>query len=187
MAPITWRISADIRQGLSVATGDAENFGPDVTPEIPDQVGDDTGESRLKDILPGILGQSSQLESDISDDIAFFNPETQEAVRLIKNQFRFLEQGGISIETYLYLNQETAHSLAEALDHIAFHFDNNYSLELYLYKDGEDGTRLIYANVRTSFPPDEALDRLEAFEENWFLDQMARTEGKLTFNLRYGF
>ena len=48
----------------------------------------------------------------------------------------------------------------------------------------EDSDEL-FAYIRTSLPPEDALNRLNELDELWFLDQLDRVNGLFNFNLEF--
>jgi len=48
-----------------------------------------------------------------------------------------------------------------------------------------EGAKELFAYIRTSLPVDEALSRLDKFDEEWFLDQLDRAGGRFNFNLEF--
>jgi hypothetical protein len=60
-------------------------------------------------------------------------------------------------------------------------------LEVTFDPDSESprGSEELFGNIRTSLPVEEALDRLNQFDSEWFLAQLARAGGRLNFNLDF--
>lgn len=50
-------------------------------------------------------------------------------------------------------------------------------------EDGGDGE--LFALIKTSLPPDDALHRLRAFDEDWWFEHLRPVAGQLTVTLEY--
>ena len=75
--------------------------------------------------------------------------------------------------------------LEEALPALRLQFgDCPCTLEV-SYDPEEPGHHQLVAYVHTSLSPQEALDALKAFDDGWFLGQLTRTQGRLSFNVRF--
>ncbi len=73
--------------------------------------------------------------------------------------------------------------LAEATEAVGEHFpDMPLALEVVADPDVSDAVHLALA-VGTSLPVPEAFDRLQRFDEEWWLDHLPRAEGKLVITL----
>lgn len=70
---------------------------------------------------------------------------------------------------------------AEMLDRY-FPQGTKYVLEFFTDPEQEDWDEL-FVNIRSELPIDEALDRLDAFDSDWFLDQIDKVGGVVNFNV----
>lgn len=57
-------------------------------------------------------------------------------------------------------------------------------LEIVVDPESEDSEEL-FANIRTSLPVEEALERLNQLDDVWFLAQLGQTGGRFNFNLEF--
>lgn len=76
--------------------------------------------------------------------------------------------------------------LVEASNVVRQHFptDTIYRLEVQQDQEDENLEELV-CFIGTSLGPSEALDRLDAFDEAWFLDNIGKTHGRLIFTLEF--
>jgi hypothetical protein len=58
------------------------------------------------------------------------------------------------------------------------------SLEVVADPEVADDCQLVLS-IATDFAPDEAVDRLERFDEDWWLDALDRAQGKLCINVEF--
>ena len=65
-----------------------------------------------------------------------------------------------------------------------FGLDPQVVLEVVSDPDSNDSEEL-FANIRTSLPVDEALERLDQLDQGWFLAQLGRTGGRFNFSLEF--
>jgi len=76
--------------------------------------------------------------------------------------------------------------LLEAVSCVRQFFGPAALVSLEITRDPEgSGRPWLFVYIRTSLPSDEALARLEAFDEEWFLDQLPQVVGQLNFNLEF--
>ena len=75
--------------------------------------------------------------------------------------------------------------LLEAQSQLESHFGANPQVVLEVVSDPEGERDELFAYVRTSASVDESLARLDRFDEDWFLDQLDRVNGRLNFDLEY--
>jgi hypothetical protein len=88
--------------------------------------------------------------------------------------FQFLR-----LNTYLYKVLIDAHIV---LSNIFYH---NAKITLKLMTDGEnDNHQELIAHIHTELSAEDALEKLDEFDEQWFLDNMELIDDKLTFNVR---
>lgn len=74
--------------------------------------------------------------------------------------------------------------LLDAYPHLARIFGTPH-LTLNVVRDSEgEGEDELFAYITTTEPVDEALAKLDQFDEEWFLDQ-DQTEGRLNFSLEF--
>ncbi len=76
--------------------------------------------------------------------------------------------------------------LLEAPIHLERCFGPNPQVVLEVVTDPEsDDSEELFANIRTSLPVEEALERLNQLDDMWFLAQLGRTGGRFNFNLEF--
>lgn len=76
--------------------------------------------------------------------------------------------------------------LLEAPLHVERYFgpDPHVALEVVVDPEANDSAEL-FANIYTSLPVEEALERLDQLDEGWFLAQLGRTAGRFNFNVEF--
>ncbi|MBC7250165.1 MAG: hypothetical protein H5T62_07760 [Anaerolineae bacterium] len=75
--------------------------------------------------------------------------------------------------------------LLEAHYEIEQHFSpSQVFLEVITDPEETNSTQLL-ASIATGLDPDEALDRLERFDEEWWLDALAGARGKLCIDVEF--
>lgn len=93
---------------------------------------------------------------------------------------------GEEVQPYLQANPSLVPILREIADEIPRVFGSEAELALALVHDPEDGAAgEPFVFIRTALPPGEALDRLRAFDEGWWLRRLASGGGRLTVTLEY--
>jgi hypothetical protein len=90
------------------------------------------------------------------------------------------------IREFIIAHQQLADLLIEAYPLIEKHFGlgTEVVLEVFVDPEEEDFVEL-FGNIRTSLSPEAALEQLDKFDEEWFLDQIEKTDGKLNFNIEF--
>ena len=76
--------------------------------------------------------------------------------------------------------------LVEAYDKIGEYFGSNPAVVLEVVTDPEaDDDRELFAFIQTNCAPEEALDRLNRLDQEWWLDASDRSEGKLCIHTEF--
>lgn len=76
--------------------------------------------------------------------------------------------------------------LFEAYDRIQEHFGPRPQVTLEVVTDPEaTDDRMLYAFIATRLPPEEALEKLDQFDEEWWLTALARTQGMLCIDIEF--
>lgn len=76
--------------------------------------------------------------------------------------------------------------LLDAYFQIAKHFGPQPYVILEVITDPEaENYSELFAFIRTSLPPDQALHKLHRFDDEWWLDEAARAEGKLCIHVEF--
>jgi hypothetical protein len=90
------------------------------------------------------------------------------------------------VRRFLYAHPQLIEFLLEAHVHLQKHFGPDPQVELAVVSDPEaEGEEQLFAYILTSLPVDEALARLDRLDEEWFLDQLDRVDGRFNFNLEF--
>ena len=99
-------------------------------------------------------------------------------------QLYTFDQSGI-VKEYILKNPNLAGLLLEAYSELSRFFGSNPTVKLAVTIDPEEGFRELFAYVKTTAPVEDAIDKLDAFDAEWFLDNLYRAENKLNFNLEF--
>ncbi|MBI4641910.1 MAG: hypothetical protein HY731_14570 [Candidatus Tectomicrobia bacterium] len=76
--------------------------------------------------------------------------------------------------------------LMEAYGKIVEYFGPSPDMVLEVIADPEtENDRELFAFIRTSLPPDEALGKLDRLDKEWWLDEADRAEGKLCIHVEF--
>ncbi len=76
--------------------------------------------------------------------------------------------------------------LVETYDKIGNYFGPQPEVVLEVVADPEaDDDRELFTFIRTSLPPQEALEKLDQLDENWWLDAGDQADGKLCIHLEF--
>lgn len=104
--------------------------------------------------------------------------------RKIQDLYTFRNEA--AIRKFLSKNAALMNVLIEAYPHVVRYFGDQSRIVLERVKDPEiqDADQLV-AYVMTSLSVDEALERLNRLDEEWFLEQFDRVDGLLNFNLEF--
>jgi hypothetical protein len=91
-----------------------------------------------------------------------------------------------AIRRFLHAYPQLVEVLLEAHLHLQKYFgpDPQVILEVVSDPEIEDADELI-AYIRTDLSADEALERLNGLDEEWFLDQLDRVGGRFNFNVEF--
>ena len=85
------------------------------------------------------------------------------------------------VQNFLEENKFLVPLLLTAYTHIQEHFPGS---AVRLKMDEEDQSQLI-ASIITNRSPDDAFQRLEQFDEQWWLDALDKAEMKLTISVEF--
>lgn len=112
---------------------------------------------------------------------------------IIKSQ-RFLYQieeiyslrNAETVRGFLHTYPQLIEVLLEAHVYLQRYFGPDPQVTLEVVSDPEvEAIEELFAYILASLPVDEALTRLDKLDEEWFLDQLDRTGGRLNFNLEF--
>jgi len=91
-----------------------------------------------------------------------------------------------AVRRFLYQNRVLADVLVEAFPRVQEFFGPQAQMVLRVVPDREvENDEQLFAYILTSQPPDEAMRRLDALDEAWFLDQLDRVGGLFNFDLEF--
>ena len=89
-------------------------------------------------------------------------------------------------KSFLHSHPQLLDVLLEASNHVRRHFGASIQVALEVVRDPEvEDRKSLFAYIMTSLPVDEALERLKALDEDWFLGQLDRVEDLFNFNLEF--
>jgi len=110
--------------------------------------------------------------------------EQEEKLSQIKRSYGFREKAETA--RFLQIHPALIDLLLEASPYVERYFGPNPQVVLEVVRDPEvTGSEELFANICTSLPVEEALERLDQFDEKWFLAQLERTAGRFNFNLEF--
>lgn len=90
------------------------------------------------------------------------------------------------IRQFLRTHSPLIEVLFEAWPHLHQHFGPDLQVALEVVSDPEvENWDELFAYVLTPLLPDEALVRLNNFDQDWFLDQLDRVDGTLNFDVEF--
>ena len=109
-----------------------------------------------------------------------------EKVGPYKLETTYLFRNHSAVRRYLELNPELVEVLLEARQRVQHLFGASAEVILEVVNDPEvmDSSKL-FAYIRTPLPIDQALDRLQALDDDWFLSQLDRVGDLFNLNLEY--
>lgn len=91
-----------------------------------------------------------------------------------------------TVRQYLRDYPEVIEVLIEARPHLEEHFGTEVRVSLEVINDPEAAEiKELFAYIATDLSADEAVMRLDAFDEGWFLHYVDRVAGRLNFNLEF--
>ena len=90
------------------------------------------------------------------------------------------------IERFLSVNPHVRAALTDGARMVPLFFGPDASLSLRIeHQIEDDGEAELVAFIQTPFGVDESLVRLDRFDAGWWLDELPKVKGQLTFTLRY--
>lgn len=107
-----------------------------------------------------------------------------ESTRLPGLEDLYTFRNSVAVRHFLLCHPHLIDLLFEAYPHLARCFGPNPQVALEVVQDPEvaDWTQLV-AYILTSLPVNQALDRLDRFDDEWFLDQVDQVDDLFNFNL----
>lgn len=108
----------------------------------------------------------------------------EESLRQIE-QWYFLPDPA-EVKRFIRQRPALAPLLVEAIAVLYKYFGPGPYVRLRVVTDPEaEDCEELFAYIRVALPPDEALERLNRLDDEWFLDQLGRANGKFNFNLEF--
>src|SRR5882672_3201427 len=104
-------------------------------------------------------------------------PQQQFLLGQLDDLYQFRNQG--EVKDYLRRCDYVIDVLLEAPEQIKSRFGRDAQIVLEVITDPEDGDRKLFAFILTPLAVEEAMDRLEKLDEEWWLDASERAEGQL--------
>lgn len=123
------------------------------------------------------------LREDLEDLLA---PEVDESQKLAQLRNLYSLRDESTVETFLQEHTYLIGLLLEAYWYIEAYFGSfpRVFLEVVIDPEATDDCQLV-AYISTTLPPDEALDKLQQLDEDWWLDAMDSSKGKLCIDLEF--
>jgi len=91
-----------------------------------------------------------------------------------------------AVRHFLCAYPQLVEVLLDAHVYLQKYFGTEPKVTLKVVGDPEvEGMDELFAYILTSLPVDEALARLNRLDEEWFLDQLDRVDGRFNFNLEF--
>lgn len=98
----------------------------------------------------------------------------------------FFENLDEEVRSDLFEKPHLVSMLREIANVVPDYFGSEVGLSLQVVRDPEDGEDgELFVLVETSLPPDEALAKLRAFDEEWWFDRLRSVGGQITVTLEY--
>jgi hypothetical protein len=103
----------------------------------------------------------------------------------IKKQYSIPESDLSDVEQFLDKHKDIANLVLEAYTKVRDFFTSE-TLLLELISDiSIEGGEELFVYIQTYLSVEEAVEKINDFDEQWFLDQLSRTKGLFNFNLRF--
>jgi hypothetical protein len=132
-------------------------------------------EGRFIGSFPYQLEESLAASIEASKDIE---------IELLAKAYQFKDYA--VVRAFLNSNAFLILLLREAHNKIKSHFgfDTEIGLEVFTDPESDDGQKL-FALIFTALPVDEALERLERLDQEWWLDAITRAKERLNLDVEY--
>lgn len=143
---------------------------------------------RLLSLLEGNLGEKST-ETHVIEYVVLLDTAERGRLSLQRMFMRQLEEvypfrNTEAVRRFLGAHPHLIEIILEAYPYLVKHFGPNPQVMLEVVRDPEaERPEQLFAYILTSLDADEALDRLDRLDEEWFLDQSDRVGDFFNFNL----
>ena len=115
----------------------------------------------------------------------FRQPTGESTFSSIKKAYTISDSQLMGIERFLDKHKDIANLVLEAHTKIRGFFTSE-TLLLELISDiSIEGGEELFVYIQTHLSVEEAVEKINDFDEQWFLDQLNRTKGLFNFNLRF--
>ena len=112
--------------------------------------------------------------------------DISESQRLHQLEEMYSLRNAAAVRRFLRAYPHLMQVLLEARVCLQKYFGPEPQVTLEVVSDPEvEGVEELFAYILTSLPVDEALARLDRLDEEWFLDQLDRVDGRFNFNLEF--
>jgi len=112
--------------------------------------------------------------------------DISESQRLHQLEEMYSLRKAATVRRFLHVYPHLMQVLLEAHVYLQKYFGPEPQVTLEVVSDPEvEGVEELFAYILTSLPVDEALARLDRIDEEWFLDQLDRVDGRFNFNLEF--
>jgi hypothetical protein len=109
-----------------------------------------------------------------------------ESQRLHQLEEMYSLRNATTVRRFLHVHPQLIEVLLEARIYLQKYFGLDPQVTLEVVSDPEvEGVEELFAYIFTSLPVDEALARLDRLDEEWFLDQLDRVDGRFNFDLEF--
>ncbi len=114
------------------------------------------------------------------------NPPVVEEKNIRTLQQRYTFRNPQQVSSFLQAHSFLVPLLFEASSHIEQHFRSNQQVFLQVVTDPEAADdRELFIFIGTNLQPDDALDKLDLLDDEWWLDAMDRSKGDLCIDVEF--
>jgi hypothetical protein len=103
----------------------------------------------------------------------------------IKKKYSIPESDLSNVEQFLDKHKDIANLVLEAYTKIRDFFTSETLLLELISDTSIEGGEELFVYIQTYLSVEEAVEKINNFDEQWFLDQLSRTKGLFNFNLRF--
>ena len=103
--------------------------------------------------------------------------DLQEGIRLLEKDYHF--DNKVEVENFLKQHPYLLLLLQEGKERIFSTFGKKVKLYLEIHHDPEEGWEELFVVIRSPYNAEEAIRLENKLAEEWFLDRMKETRGKL--------
>ena len=103
----------------------------------------------------------------------------------IKKKYSIPESDLSDVEKFLDKHKDLANLLLDACTKIRDFFTSETLLLELISDTSIEGGEELFVYIQTYLSVEEAVEKINDFDEQWFLDQLSRTKGLFNFNLRF--